>query len=123
MKIVCVLGVISIVIDSDRWHCYEHFQKIIISDENWACDMYLNVCVCNELWAARNGKKWNFGPNLHELGLFHPYFLCKCSFREISMIKMVIVDKSTSISLILKIEKLKIENPKFVNCTFIIHKI
>ena len=55
----------------------------------------------------QNGKKCSFGlfrPNLHELGLFHPYFVCKYSFKEISMIQMVILDKSKS-SLILKIEK------------------
>ena len=42
----------------------------------------------------------NFGlfrPNLHELGLFLQYFVCKCSFREISMIKMVILDQSKPI--------------------------
>ena len=53
------------------------------------------VCAMNYR-AARNGKKLNFAlfrPNLCELGLFHPYFVCKCSFREISMIKMVILDK------------------------------
>ena len=38
------------------------------------------------------------------------------------MIKMVIWDQSKLISLILKIKKLKIKNPKFVNCTFIIHE-
>ena len=36
------------------------------------------------------------------------------------MIKIVILDQSMPISLILKIEK--IENPKFVNCTFINRK-
>ena len=50
-----------------------------------------------------------FRPNVHELGLFHPYFVCKFSFREISMIKMVILDQSKPISLILKIKKLKIQ--------------
>ena len=35
---------------------------------------------------------------------------------------MVILDQSKPISLILKIEKSKFKNPKFVNCTFIIHK-
>ena len=43
------------------------------------------------------------------IGLFHPYFVCKCSFREISMIKMVILDQSKPISLILKIKKSKIQ--------------
>ena len=69
------------------------------------------MCAMN-FWAARNGKKWNFGlfrPNLRELGLFQPWFVCKCSFREISIIKMVILDQSKPILLILKIEKSKIQ--------------
>ena len=45
-----------------------------------------------------------FRSNLRELGLFNPDFVCKCSFREISMMKMVILDQSKKISLILKIE-------------------
>ena len=43
--------------------------------------------------AARNDQKWScwlFRPNLCELGLFRPYFACWLSFREISMITMVI---------------------------------
>ena len=51
-------------------------------------------------------KKWSLGlfrPNLPQLGLFHPYFVCKSSFRVISMIKMVIMDQSKPISLILKL--------------------
>ena len=70
-------------------------------------------------------KKWSFGlfrPNLPELGLFHPYFLCKSSFRVISMIKMLILDQSKTISLYLKIKNKKVKNPKFVNCAFIINK-
>ena len=97
---------LSIVIDSDRGHCYEHFKKKK-SDENWAHDMYLNVCSCGEFWAARNGKKWSFGlfrPNLPQLGLFHPYFVCRSSFRVISMIETVIFDQNMPISLILKIK-------------------
>ena len=35
---------------------------------------------------------------------------------------MVILDQGKTISLYLKITKKKIQNPKFVNCTFIIHK-
>ena len=60
--------------------------------------------------------------NLRELWLFHPYFVCKCRFREISMIKMFSLDQSKPILLLyLKIKKFK--NLKFVNCTFIfIHK-
>ena len=44
-----------------------------------------------------------------ELGLFHPSFVCKFSFTEISMINMVILDQSKPILLYLKIKKLKIE--------------
>ena len=99
---------ISIVIDSDRGHCYEHFKKIKKNyEENWVRDMYFNVCVCDKFWAARNGEKWSFGlfrPNLPQLGLFHPDFVCKSSFRAISMIKTVILDQSQPISLILKIK-------------------
>ena len=79
-----------------------------IYDENWACDMYLNVCVGDKFLSDRNGKKWSLGlssPNLPQLGLFHPYFVCKYSFKEISMIKNVILDQSKPISLIWKIEK------------------
>ena len=55
-------------------------------------------------------KKWTLdfsGPNLSQLGLFHPYFVCKGSFRVISMIKMVILDKSKQIYLIFE-KKIKI---------------
>ena len=38
------------------------------------------------------------------------------------MIKIVILDQSKPISLILKIKNRKFKNLKFVNCTFIIHK-
>ena len=46
--------VISIVIDSDRGHGYEHFKKKSIYDENWPHDMYLNVCVCDEFLKTAN---------------------------------------------------------------------
>ena len=97
--------VISIVIDSDKGHCYKHLKKNYT--ENWARDMYLNVCVCDEFWAARNGKKMKFGifQAYPASGLFHPYFVCKSSFIVISMIKMVILDQSKPISLILKNKK------------------
>ena len=45
-------------------------------------------------------KNWTLnlsGPNLPQLGLFHPDFVCKSSFRVISMIKMVILDQSKPI--------------------------
>ena len=57
-------------------------------------------------------KKWSFGffrPNLPQLGLFHAYFVCKSSFRVISMIKIIILDQSKPISLYLKIKKSKIQ--------------
>ena len=64
-------------------------------------------------------KKWSFGlfrPNLHQLGLFHPY---KSSFRVISMIKMLILDQSKPISLYLKIKNSKIWN-LYIVCLFFI---
>ena len=88
--------------------------------------MDLNVCVCDEFLSCHQNwqkiKFWTFQTNLRELGLFHPYFVCKCCFKKISMIKIVILNQSKSISLILKIENRKFKNPKFVNCTFIINK-
>ena len=64
-----------------------------------------------------------FRPNLPQLRLFHPYFVCKCIFREISMMKMVILNKNKQIWIILKNKNIKkFKNPKFVNCKFIIHK-
>ena len=48
-------------------------------------------------------------PNLPQLWLFHPDFLCKSSFRVISMIKMVIWDQSKPISLYLKIKNSKVQ--------------
>ena len=73
----------------------------------------MNVCVCDEFWAAWNGKKWRFWlfrPNLPQLGLFHPYFVCKSSFRVILMIKMVILDQNKPISLIFEEKESKIKN-------------
>ena len=52
-------------------------------------------------------KKLSFGvfrPDLPQLGLFHPYFVSKTSLRVISMIKIVILDESKPIWLILKIK-------------------
>ena len=53
-------------------------------------------------------KFWTF-QSQPASGLFHPYFLCKSSFRVISMIKMVIWDESKPLSLYLKIKKSKIQ--------------
>ena len=47
-----------------------------------------------------------------QLGLFHPYFVSKSSFRVIPMIKMVILEQSKPLLLYLKIKKLKIEKSK-----------
>ena len=67
--------------------------------EPMACN-WIFVCAMN-VWAARNGKKlsiWLLRPNLREFGLFHPCFVCKCSFREIQMLKIIIFDQSKRIS-------------------------
>ena len=61
------------------------------------------------------------GPNLPQLGLFHPYFVCKSSFRVISMIKIVILNQSKPIYLIFE-ENQNFQNLKFVHSTFIIQK-
>ena len=45
-------------------------------------------------------------------GYFIQYFICKCSFREISMRKNVILDQSKPISLYFKIKKFKIQKSK-----------
>ena len=82
--------------------------------------MYLNVCVRNKFLSCQKWQKLNFGlfrPNLPQLGLFLLYFVCKCSFREILMIKIFFLDQNKQIWLILKNKK-----SKFVHCTFIIHK-
>ena len=111
MTIISSFLIVSIVIDSDRGHCYEHLNKnqFMMKIEPVTC-IWMSVCAMN-FWATRNCKKLSFGlfrPNLPQLGLFHPYFVCKCNFREISMIKMVIWDQSKPISLIFEI-KLKIQ--------------
>ena len=74
--------------------------------------VWMFVCAMN-IWAVENGKNWHFWffrPNLHELGLFNPYFVCICSFREISMMIMVIFDQNKPIWLISKNEKSKLGN-------------
>ena len=73
MMIINIFFVISIVIDSDRGHCYKHLKRKKNYHENWARDIYLNVCVCDEFLSPRNSKKLSFElfrPNLHKLGLF-----------------------------------------------------
>ena len=58
---------------------------------------------------AKNEILDPLGPTCVSYGYFIQYFVCKCNFREISMIKMVILDQSKPISLHLKIKKLKIK--------------
>ena len=65
-------------------------------------------------------KKWSFGifrPNLPQLRLFHPYFVCKVVW-VISMIKMVL-DQSKPISLIFINKKSKIQKSQIAPLLFI----
>ena len=114
--------VISIVIDSDRGHCYEHFKKNQITMKiEPVTSIWMFVCAMN-FWAARKGKKmkfWTFQAQPTRVGVFHAYFVCKCSFREISMIKIAILDQSKPISLILKIKNSKIRNLYIARLLFI----
>ena len=88
----------------------EDILTSISENNNFMIKIEPLTCICMivfvmNFWAARSSKKfsfWLFRPTLRELGLFHPYFLCKCSFREISMIKMVILDQNKPMLLILK---------------------
>ena len=86
--------------------------------------MYLNVCVSDKFELPKMAKNEvsDFSPNLSQLGLFYPYFVCKCSFIEIPIIIIIILKQNKQIWLILKTKKSKIQNLKFVNCTFFIHK-
>ena len=74
--------------------------------------IWVFVCAMN-FWAARNAQNEVFdfsSPTC--VGLFHSYFGCKCNFREISMIKMVISYQNKQIWLILKIKNKKIKKLK-----------
>ena len=55
-------------------------------------------------------------------GYFIHYFVCKCSFREISMTKIVILDQSNPIKLYLKIKKMNIQKSEICKLPVIIHK-
>ena len=62
-------------------------------------------------WAARNAKSeiLDFsGPTCKSQSYFIQCFVCKCSFREISIIKMIILDQSKPILLIFNNKKSKI---------------
>ena len=103
-----------------------HFKKInpiTIKIEPVTCIWMFVYAMNFEL--PEMAKKWSLGlfrPNLPPWGLFHQYFVCKSSFRVISMINIVILDQSKPISLYLKIKNWKCKNAKSVNFTFIIHK-
>ena len=76
---------------------------------------YLNVAYAMifELPEVAKNEILDFSrPTCVSYGYFILYFVCKCSFREISMIKMVILDQSKPISLYLKIKKLKIQKSR-----------
>ena len=54
--------------------------------------MYLNVCVCHEFFKLPEMAKmkfWTFQAFIIVVGYFIQYFICKCSFREISMVKKI----------------------------------
>ena len=97
--------VISMVIDSDKRTLLEAFKKnqFTMKIEHVTCIWmftYAMKFVCP--------KKWSFGlfrPNLLQLGLFHPYFLCNSIFRVTAIMKMVILDQSKPISLYCKIKR------------------
>ena len=117
--------VISIVINSDRGHYYEHFKKKLFMMKIERLTFIWTFMLTMNFELPETSKKWSyrfFRPNLPQVGLFHPYFVCKSSFRVISMIKILILDQSKPISLYLKIKTRKFKNLKFMNCTFIIHK-
>ena len=44
---------------SNTGHCYEHLKNIYYN-ENWASDMDLNVCVCDEFLSSQKCKKIKF---------------------------------------------------------------
>ena len=103
---------ISIVIDSDSGHCYEHLKKSLFTMKIERVTFIRTFMFTMNFELPEMSKKWSFRffrPNLLQLGLFHPYFVCKSSFRVISMTKMVILDQSKPISLYLKIKKSKIQ--------------
>ena len=111
------LGAVHLLWETQRYKFME--QPIAVEHCDWLLNKFLQVKISQRgtfIWtivfydkfiAAINVKKWSFGffwPNLPQLGLFHPYFVCKSSFRVISMTKMVIWDQSKPISLLLKIK-------------------
>ena len=69
----------------------------------------------DEFWAARNGKRlsfWLFRKNLRKLVLFHSYFVCKCSFIEITILIIIIFENS-------KIQNFKIARLLFIKTEII----
>ena len=68
----------------------------------WMCVWAMNF----ELPEMEKNEVFDFsGPNLLKLVLFHLYFVCKCSFMEIPIIIIIILNQNKPIWLILKIQK------------------
>ena len=63
-------------------------------DENFARDMYLSAMNFELPEMTKKLSFRLFTPNLPQVGLFQSYFVCKSSFRVISMIKFFILDQS-----------------------------
>ena len=109
--------VISIVNDSDRGHCCEHLKWKLIYHENWAHDMVFECLCCDEFLSSQKWEKiefWNFQARPVWVRVISiQYFVCKGSFREISMIIFFILDQSKPISFIFP----NFENQKYKICT------
>ena len=60
--------------------------------------MYLNVCVCDEFLGCQKWQKikfWTFQAQPASVRVISSIFVCKCTFRKISKIKIIILDQST----------------------------
>ena len=77
MTLISSISAILIVIDSDREHCYEHFKKQQ-KHLRWKLSLWhVFECLCVQRIFEVPEMAKNVGlfkPNLHEFGLFHPYF-------------------------------------------------
>ena len=103
----------SIIIDSDRGHCCEHLKKISL---RWKLSPW-HVFECLGMRWILSCQKWQ----KVQFGIFQArpasfrvisYFVCKSSFRVISMTKIAILDQMKPISLIFKNKKTKIKKSK-----------
>ena len=83
------------------------FKKKSMYNENWtvSCIWMFLYAIIFELPEMAKIEILDFsGPTCVSSGYFLQYFICKCSFREISMKKCLILDQSKSILLYLKIK-------------------